>query len=139
MNRDHYQRYLNSFNDKDYDKVLQFWAPEFTVIVQGEVLFDSPASLKRTYAFLHEHVDEEIFVQHYLSDNDCVFLEAIVRITARKTITAEALAAQGIKAIMPIEAGVRMDIPQIIHYRLEKGRFKHAVCVVSGVPIMTRV
>ena len=92
MTRDQYQRYLDSFNERDYDKVLEFWAPQFTVYLQGEVLFDSPASLKKTYAFLQEHVTEEIFVQHYLSDDDHVFMEAIVRIRAHKTITAAALA-----------------------------------------------
>jgi len=58
MTRERYQRYLDSFNNRDYNKVLEFWAPQFVVNVQGEVLFDSP----------------------------------------------EALAAQGIKAIMPMEA-----------------------------------
>ncbi len=135
MTRDDYQRYLDSFNGKDYEQVLQFWAPQFSVHVQGELLFDSPESLRRTYGFLHAHVKEEIFVQHFLSDADVVFLEATVRITALKTITAEALAANGIRGIMPIEAGVVLDIPQFIHYHLENGRFKTGICLVSGPPV----
>ena len=135
MTRDQYQRYLDSFNGRDYDKVLEFWAPEFCVRVQGEVLFDSPASLKKTYAFLHDHVKEEIFVRHFLGDDDKVFMEADVRITALKTITAEALASAGIRGIMPIEAGGAIDIPQFIHYHLENGRFKTGVCLVSGPPV----
>ena len=134
MNRNDYQHYLDSFNGRDYDKVLAFWAPQFVVTVQGEVLFDSPERLKQVYTFLHDHITEEIFVQHYLADGDKVFLEAIVRITANKTITAEALAAQNIRGIMPIEAGVAIDIPQFIHYHLENGRFKTGTCLVSGVP-----
>jgi hypothetical protein len=134
MQRDKYQQYLDSFNDRDYDKVLAFWAPEFLVTLQGEVLFDSAESLKRTYGFLQDHVSEEIFVQHYLADADKVFLEAIVRITAHKSITAEALAAHRIRGVLPIEAGVAIDIPQFIHYHLEKGRIKTGACQISGVP-----
>jgi hypothetical protein len=134
MQRHQYQQYLDSFNDCDYDKVLAFWAPEFVVTLQGEVLFDSAESLKRTYAFLHDHVTEEIFVQHYLADADKVFLEAIVRITAHKSITAQALATHGIRGVLPMEAGVAIDIPQFIHYQLEKGRFKTGACLISGVP-----
>lgn len=134
MQRDHYQRYLDSFNGRDYDKVLEFWAPEFVVYVQGQLLFDSAASLKKTYGFLHDHVTKEIFVHHYLSDDDKVFMEATVRITAKKTIAPEALVANDIKGIMPIDAGVAIDIPQFIHYHLENGRFKTGSCWVSGVP-----
>lgn len=134
MNRKEYDRYLASFNDRDYDKVLGFWAPEFVVYLQGEVLFDSPEKLKQTYRFLHEHVTEEVLVEHFLSDETHVFMEAIVRIKAFKTITAEALAANGIKGIMPIAAGVAIDIPQFIHYRLQDGKFKEGACLISGAP-----
>lgn len=135
MNRAQYQQYLDSFNGMDYDKVLEFWAPEFCVYVQGQVLFDSPESLKRTYAFLHSHVTEEIFVKHFLSDDKAIFMEADVRITAKKTITQQALDEAGIKAIMPIDAGMAVDIPQFIHYHLEDGKFKTGVCLVSGPPV----
>jgi hypothetical protein len=135
MNRDDYQRYLDSFNGKDYDQVLSFWAPDFKVWVQGELLFDSPESLRRTYGFLHAHVKEEIFVKHFLSNADVVFMEAVVRITALKTVTAEALVANDIRGIMPIEAGTAVDIPQFVHYHLENGKFKTGICLVSGPPV----
>ena len=134
MTRHEYQQYLDSFKDKNYDSVLEFWAPEFCVWVQGEMLFDSPESLKRTYSFLHGHVTEEILVKHFLSDDDRIFMETDVRITADKTITQEDLDREGIKAIMPIEAGVAYDIPQLIHYHLENGKLKTGVCLVSGPP-----
>jgi len=134
VTRDQYQQYLDSFNGMDYDRVLEFWAPQFCVWVQGQILFDSPDSLKRTYAFLHAHVTEEIFMKHFLSDQNNVFMEADVRITARQTMTQEALDEAGIRAIMSIEAGTAIDIPQFIHYHLENGKFKTGVCLVSGPP-----
>jgi hypothetical protein len=137
MTPEHYQTYLDSFNDANYDHVLEFWAPSFEVWVQGELLFDSPESLKKVYGFLHSHVKEEIEVLHFLSDNDKIFMEANVKITALKTITAEALAEEQVKGIMPIEAGVVMVIPQFIHYHLEDGKFKSGVCLVSGPPLIS--
>jgi len=79
-------------------------------------------------------VTEEIFVKHFLSDENNIFMEADVRITARQTITQEALDEANIKAIMPIAAGTAIDIPQLIHYHLENGKFKTGVCLVSGPP-----
>lgn len=132
MNREQYEQYLTLFNDKDYDSVLAFWAPEFQVIVQGQVMMDSPESLKDTYAFLHEHVTEEVLVDHYLSDDTCIFMEARIRVRCFKTVTQEALDAAGVVGVMPIDEGVAYDIPQFIHYHLENGKFKKAVCVVTA-------
>lgn len=136
MNREKYEHYLALFNDKDYDGVLEFWAPEFQVIVQGQLMMDSPESLKNTYAFMHKHVEEEVLVDHYLSDDDCVFMEARIRIRCFKTMTQQALDAAGVAGVMPIEEGVAYDIPQIIHYHLQNGRFKRAVCVVTAPPVL---
>jgi hypothetical protein len=131
MTREDYDQYLLSFNGKDYSKVLQYWAPEFEVIVQGQLLFNSPETLIKTYGFLHDRVKEEVFVQSFLSDKDKIFMEAIVRITAKQTITAEDLAREGINGIMPINEGDVVDIPQFIHYHLEHGKFKKGVCLVN--------
>jgi ketosteroid isomerase-like protein len=132
MNREKYNNYLASFDAGDYDAVLQFWTPEFKVILQGEVLFDSPDSLKKTYGFLQQYVSEEIIVQHYLHDDERVFMEAIVRIRAHNTMTAEAIASAGLKGIMPITAGEAYDIPQFIHYHLQDGKFRLGTCLLSG-------
>ncbi len=131
MTREEYDQYLLSFNGTDYSKVLEYWAPEFEVIVQGQMLFNSAESLVRTYAFLHARVKEEVFVQEFLSDQDKIFMEAIVRITAHETITAEDLERENINGIMPIDAGTVLDIPQFIHYHLENGKFKKGVCLVN--------
>lgn len=132
MLRATYDKYLNSFNGANYDEVLKFWAPEFVVYVGEDVLFDSPQSLKKTYAFLHSHVTEEILVDRYLSDNDSVFMEARVRITAKKELSQKAIEAEGLKWLAPIPAGVAFEIPQFIHYSLEDGKFKKGICLVSG-------
>jgi len=131
MTREEYDQYLLSFNGKDYSKVLEYWAPEFEVIVQGQLLFNSPETLVKTYGFLHDRVKEEVFVQEFMSDDDKIFMEAIVRITAKQTITAEDLEREGINGIMPIDAGTVVDIPQFIHYHLENGKFKKGVCLVN--------
>lgn len=131
MTREEYDQYLLSFNGKDYSRVLEYWAPEFEVIVQGQLLFNSPETLIKTYGFLHDRVKEEVFVQSFLSDKDKIFMEAIVRITAKQTITAEDLERENINGIMPINEGDVVDIPQFIHYHLEHGKFKKGVCLVN--------
>lgn len=131
MTREEYDQYLLSFNGKDYSRVLEYWAPEFEVIVQGQLLFNSPETLIKTYDFLHDRVKEEVFVQSFLSDKDKIFMEAIVRITAKQTITAEDLERENINGIMPINEGDVVDIPQFIHYHLEHGKFKKGVCLVN--------
>jgi len=35
MKRERYPQYLDSFNGTDYASVLEFWAPQFCVNVQG--------------------------------------------------------------------------------------------------------
>jgi hypothetical protein len=134
VTREQYQQYLESFNGKDYDRVLDFWAPEFSVWVQGELLFDSPEGLKRTYAFLHAHVTEEVRVKEFLSSNDRIFIEADVRIIAQYSFTNDDLKVAGVRGIMPMQAGVALDIPQFIHYHLENGLFKTGTCLISEAP-----
>lgn len=134
MNISEYQGYLDSFNGKDYDDVLAYWADDFSVHVQGELLFDSAPGLKNFYSFLHDHVTEEIIINSFLSDESRIFMEADVRITVNKSISEKVLKEREIKGIMPMEAGVTVDIPQFIHYHLENGKLKTAICLVSGPP-----
>jgi hypothetical protein len=130
-----YREYLKSFNGRDYDRVLSFWGASVHCLMDGVVLFDSPASLKTFYAFLHSYVDESIHLDRYLSDEDNLFLEGRVRIAAKRSMSAQAIVDSGFSSLKPIEAGTTFDLPQIIHYHLENGKFVLANCLMSGPPI----
>lgn len=131
-----YQQYLQSFNGRDYDDVLAYWGSKVHCLTDGVVYFDSPASLKSFYAFLHSYVDESIYVDRYLSDQDSLFLEARVRIRAKRTMSAQIIAESGFPSLKPIDQGVTLDLPQIIHYHLEEGKFVSAVCLMRGPPVL---
>jgi hypothetical protein len=129
VKRADYDRYLACFNARDYDGVLQFWAPQFEASFAGVVL-RSGAELRRFYAFLHSYVDERIRVDDFVSDDSRVALRALVRIEGRRELTREALAAAGYGGLHPIKAGQVIEIPQLILYRLEGGRFKQVYCAL---------
>lgn len=131
-----YQQYLQSFNGRDYESVLEFWAPNFTCTMGDKILFGSPAELKKFYSFLHAYIDEFIQIDRFLSDENNLFMEARVRITAKRTMTREIIDDSGFHTLTPIEEGTVLDLPQIIHYHLENGKFILANCLMAGPPTM---
>jgi hypothetical protein len=129
MQRADYEHYLACFNARDYDGVLRFWADEFDARFAGVVL-RSGAELKRFYAFLHAHVDERIRVEDFIGDERLVALRALVRIEGKRELTRAALVAAGYGGLHPIAVGQVLEIPQLIMYRLEDGRFKQVYCAL---------
>lgn len=139
MDRARYEQYLSLFNTQDYDGILDFWAPKFSCMMGTDELFSTPEGLKKFYSFMHDHVKEEIFIDHYLADDTRVFAEARVRITGKKAMTAEAIAEAGFTTLLPIEQGTVIDIPQFIHYHLVDGRFATATCLIAGIPAVSTI
>jgi hypothetical protein len=68
MKKDDYERYLASFNARDYQEVLRFWAPEFEASFAGVVLRNA-GDLLRFYEFFHSYVSERITVSEFVSDD----------------------------------------------------------------------
>ena len=124
--------YVEKFNARDYAGALGYWAPNFEVLVQNQVLCRTPDEFLKLYAFLHSFLDESIRVDRYLSDADNVFIEARVRVAGKRSLTRPMIEAAGFNAIMPIEPGEIHEIPQFIHYHLVGGKFSRVACVVSG-------
>ena len=129
MQRSDYEQYLACFNARDYDGVLRFWAPQFEASFAGVVLRNG-AELRRFYAFLHSYIDERIRVEDFVGDERLVALRALVRIEGRRELTREALVAAGYGGLHPIQPGQVIEIPQLIMYRLEDGRFKQVYCAL---------
>jgi hypothetical protein len=83
MNRQQYQEYVDHFNNKRYDKVTSYFAPDITV-----EYFDSaygPYAPSQTlhgakefeanYRTLHEHTREVLELGTYFSDGKIIFAE----------------------------------------------------------------
>ena len=129
MLRSSYEEYLRRFNNRDYAGLLEYFAPEFEVCFAGVRLQGRDAVL-RFYAFLHDYVRETILIERYVSDEQTVALEAIVRVEAIKDLTAQVLAEAGYPGLFPQAKGQVMEIPQFIHYHLRDGQFTQAVCAL---------
>ena len=71
-------------------------------------------------------MNEEILVSRYTSGDGLLVIEAIVRLTGPKELSQEILYAHGLGRIYPIGNGQVIEIPQLIHYHLENGRFSKA-------------
>ena len=96
MNRKQYLEYVDHFNNKRYDKVTGYFAPNITV-----EYFDSaygPYTLARTlhgpkefeasYRSLHEHTKEVLELGVFLSEGNLVFVELYTEFITFKDPTA---------------------------------------------------
>jgi SnoaL-like domain len=129
MDRQTYDGYLRLFNARDYDGVLEWFAPRFEVRFAGYCL-DSRQQVKDFYRFLHAYVREEIFVDRFVGDAHTVALEARVQLTGLKALPPEAARAAGFERLLAPPPGATIVIPQFIHYHLEGGKFARALCAV---------
>ncbi|MBC2667887.1 hypothetical protein ACFOON_00770 [Novosphingobium piscinae] len=131
-----YLAYAQAFGARAYDDVLTYWAPAFRCEIGGINMFSNGAELKAFYGFLHDHITEEILVDRYLADDANVFMEARVRISGLKSLSADRIRESGFSGLYPIEAGQRFDLPQLIHYHRHEGKFTKAICLMNGAPIV---
>lgn len=131
MNRDQYQDYLDKFNSKNYDGVLDYYAPDgqFELVFFGTKM-TTRKEIKDFYGFFHDHVKEEIIVHDYATDGRVIAMEATVRVTGLKDLTKEAGAANGISIEYPIAKGDVIEVPQFIHYHLKDGKIVKALCAL---------
>jgi len=55
-----------------------------------------------------------------------------VRLEAKKALTPAVLEANGYGRLVTLRRGEAVEIPQFIHYRLEKNQFKEIRCVIKA-------
>jgi hypothetical protein len=129
MNRDAYDDYLRKFNARDYDGVLGFYADRFEIVFLGRAL-RSREEVKAFYGFLHAHLNETIRIETFVSSDDMIALEVVVRLEGTKAISDEEKAKAGFGWIGVPPPGVVVEIPQFIHYHLKDGKITGAYCAV---------
>jgi hypothetical protein len=126
---DQYRTYLELFNARDYEGILSYFDEGAEIAFAGLALRGHRA-VREFYRFFHAHVDETISLSRFLSDNDTVVVEAVVRLKARRDLTAEMLAAKGLDRLVALRSGETVEMRQFIHYHIANGRFSHAECAV---------
>ena len=129
MDRQTYDAYLRLFNARDYEGLLDWFAPQFEIRFAGHCL-SSRTEVKAFYRFLHEYLREEIFVDRFVGDERTVALEVRVQLTGLKAPEPGAAKAAGFEGLMMPPPGAPLVIPQFIHYHLEAGKFRRAVCAI---------
>jgi hypothetical protein len=129
LDRAAYERYLAAFNARDYDAVADFYVDPPRMEFFG-IVITSREELKAFYAWLHDNVDEHVRVLNFAAGETCTAIDAIVRITAKKDLTREALDAKGATGFFPIMAGECQEIRQFIFYTTRGGRIEKVECAL---------
>jgi SnoaL-like domain len=130
MNRTAYEEYLKKFNARDYDGLLTYFADEFEVTFAGYSL-RSRQAVKSFYSFIHQYCSESIVVDHYISTDRMIAMEARVKLEGIHEMPPNAAKDAGFERLMMPPVGVKVEIPQFIHYHLnEQGKFVKAFCAV---------
>ena len=136
MKLSRYELYLAAFNARDYEGVLDHYADSFELHFAGYVL-RTKDEVRRFYDFFHSYVREEISLNRYVADDCTAALQAVVQLTAERSLTPEVLASQGLEGLVSLPAGAKVRMEQFIHYHLEGGKIVKAVCAVVGEPEFT--
>lgn len=129
LDRAGYDRYLAAFNARNYDAVADFYVDPPRMDFFG-IVITSRADLKGFYAWLHDHVDEQVRVLNFAAGETCTAIDAVVRIAARKDLTRAALDARGATGFFPIRAGEVQEIRQFIFYTTRGGRIARVECAL---------
>ena len=129
LDRTAYERYLAAFNARDYDGVADFYVDPPKMEFFG-IVITSRQELKDFYAWLHDNVDEHVRVLNFAASETCTAIDAIVRITAKKDLTREALDARGATGFLPITAGDVQEIRQFILYTTRGGLIEKVECAL---------
>ena len=83
MNREQYLEYVDHFNNKRYDKVTGYFAPDITVEYFDNAYgpqfpartLHGPEEFAANYKALHEHTREVLELGDFLAEGDLVFVE----------------------------------------------------------------
>lgn len=124
-----YDAYLAAFNARDYDALLDYYGEEPDVRFAGYRLRGRKA-IKDFYSFFHTYVLESIHYNRLIADDDTLVIEAVVRLEALADLTPQILAERGLERLYPLAKGQVVEVPQFIHYHIEKGKFVRAICSV---------
>ena len=130
MQRADYERYAQAFNDRDYDAVLDFYAPGAQIGFFG-IDLSEPEAFKRFYGFLHSYVKESVIIDKFASSDELVALEGVIRVEGLRDLTADILKAEGLEQFFPIAKGEVQEMRQYIHYHLADGKFTSVGCTMA--------
>jgi hypothetical protein len=119
MNREQFLEYVDHFNNKRYDAVTGYFAPDVTVeysSVWGDRTLHGPGEFIEHYKFLHEHAREVMELGDFMASGDLLFVELYTEFHCIKDLPAS--------AGMTMKKGEVSVMTNWVLYNFEKDKMK---------------
>ena len=125
MKKEDFLKYVDHFNNKRYDDIVSYFAPDITVEYYDNALdptspartLHGPQAFIENYKKLHENVVEVLEVRDYISDDKYLFVELWTEFHAFNDMEAS-------PARPALKKGETMMMTNFILYNLEGGKMK---------------
>jgi hypothetical protein len=125
MKKEDFMKYIDHFNNKRYDDIVGYFAPDITVEYYDNALDPSspartlkgPQAFIENYKQLHENVHEVLEVRDYISDDKYLFVELWTEFHAFRDMEAS-------PARPALKKGETFIMTNFILYNLEGGKMK---------------
>jgi hypothetical protein len=114
MTKADFLRYLDAFNNKRYDDLVPFYAPDVEVNLPGLTL-RGPQEIVGFYKDFHTYVREFVEARYLVVDASGVAVEMYTEFECFRDYPNEKL---------PFKKGEVRRLLNFVHYDLENGRFK---------------
>lgn len=130
MTEEYYGRYVAAFNERRYDDLCTFFAPDVVLETVGREIVGHQG-IKDFYGFFHDHVKETVTLKDFLGSDRLTFVDAVIRFEGIKGISQQMLDDRGFGGMTPIPQGVAVDVNFLIRYRQRPdGLIDHIRCGV---------
>lgn len=119
MNREQFLEYVDHFNNKRYNAVTGYFAPDVTVeysSVWGDRTLHGPEEFIEHYKFLHEHAREAMELGDFIASGDLLFVELYTEFHCIKDMPAS--------AGMTMKKGDVSIMTNWVLYNFENGKMK---------------
>lgn len=114
MTKEDFLRYLDAFNNRRYDQLVPFYAPDVEVNLPGFTL-KGPQEIVRFYEDFHTYVREFVEARYLVIDEIGVAVEMYTEFECFRVYPSE---------VLPFKKGEVRRLLNFVHYDLENGRFK---------------
>jgi predicted ester cyclase len=108
------QRYLDHFNHREYQRQIEFYAPDVLYKV-GTLTLSSPRAIAEFYADFHEHCKEHVEIAEFALDGDTCAVAMPSRFEPFRDYRKHGLT---------FEAGRVVEFVSFIFYALQEGKIR---------------
>lgn len=130
MNLEEYQGYVASFNNRDYDGFMRFFAEDVALEQVGHAL-RGKEGIRSFYGFFHDAVVETAEILRFFPGEDADFAQLKINFRGVKPLTQAMLDERGCGYMTPVPEGADFDLEFFIVYeRNDSGLIHRIKCTV---------